>query len=137
MMTHGNVLSTVSAVMKIVPSLEIKDVNLAYLPLAHILELAAENVIATVVRSIGYDSPLIRTDTSNKIKRGTKGDASMLRPTFMIGVPAILSRVRDGVLKKIDATGGLSKNLFDLAYARRVYATNGSWFGAWGLERSL
>lgn len=42
MMTHGNVLATVSAVMTIVPGLGGKDVYLAYLPLAHILELAAE-----------------------------------------------------------------------------------------------
>jgi long-chain acyl-CoA synthetase len=41
-MTHGNVLATVSAVMTIVPGLGSKDVYLAYLPLAHILELAAE-----------------------------------------------------------------------------------------------
>ncbi|XP_058190113.1 long chain acyl-CoA synthetase 9, chloroplastic [Rhododendron vialii] len=137
MMTHGNVLATVSAVMTIVPELGNKDVYLAYLPLAHILELAAENVIAAVGSSIGYGSPLTLTDTSNKIKRGTKGDASMLRPTLMTAVPAILDRVRDGVLKKVDATGGLSKRLFDLAYARRFSAINGSWFGAWGLERHL
>lgn len=42
MMTHGNVLATGSAVMTIVPGLGSKDVYLAYLPLAHILELAAE-----------------------------------------------------------------------------------------------
>lgn len=43
MMTHGNVLATVSAVMTIVPGLgKVKDVYLAYLPMAHILELAAE-----------------------------------------------------------------------------------------------
>lgn len=42
MMTHGNVLATISAVMTIVPGLGSKDVYLAYLPLAHILELAAE-----------------------------------------------------------------------------------------------
>lgn len=41
-MTHANVLATVSAVMTIVPGLGSKDVYLAYLPLAHILELAAE-----------------------------------------------------------------------------------------------
>lgn len=41
-MTHANVLATVSAVMTIVPDLGSKDVYLAYLPLAHILELAAE-----------------------------------------------------------------------------------------------
>lgn len=42
MMTHGNVLATVSAVMTIVPDLKGNDVYLAYLPLAHILELVAE-----------------------------------------------------------------------------------------------
>lgn len=41
-MSHGNVLATVAAVMTIVPGLGSKDVYLAYLPLAHILELAAE-----------------------------------------------------------------------------------------------
>ncbi|CAL5348395.1 unnamed protein product [Camellia sinensis] len=137
MMTHGNVLATISAVMTIVPGLGDKDVYLAYLPLAHILELAAENVISAVGSSIGYGSPLTLTDTSSKIKRGTKGDASMLRPTLMTAVPAILDRVRDGVRKKVDTTGGLSKKLFDLAYARRLSTMNGSWFGAWGLERLL
>lgn len=42
MMTHSNILATVSAVMTIIPNLGLKDVYLAYLPLAHILELAAE-----------------------------------------------------------------------------------------------
>ena len=41
-MTHGNVLATVSGVMTIVPALGSKEIYLAYLPLAHILELAAE-----------------------------------------------------------------------------------------------
>ncbi|KAF3445658.1 hypothetical protein FNV43_RR10834 [Rhamnella rubrinervis] len=137
MMTHSNVLATVSAVMTIVPGLGSKDVYLAYLPLAHILELAAEHVISAVGSAIGYGSPLTLTDTSNKIKKGTKGDATVLVPTVMTSVPAILDRVRDGVLKKVNAKGGLSKRLFDLAYARRLAAVNGSWFGAWGLERLL
>ncbi|XP_061341905.1 long chain acyl-CoA synthetase 9, chloroplastic isoform X1 [Gastrolobium bilobum] len=137
MMTHGNVLATVSAVMTIVPNLGKKDIYLAYLPMAHILELAAENLMAAVGVAIGYGSPLTLTDTSNKIKKGTNGDATMLKPTLMAAVPAILDRVRDGVFKKVNATGGLSKKLFDLAYARRLHAVNGSWFGAWGLEKAL
>lgn len=137
MMTHGNVLSTLSAVMTIVPGLGSKDIYLAYLPLAHILELAAENLIAAVGSAIGYGSPLTLTDTSNKIKKGTKGDASMLGPTLMTAVPSILDRVRDGVRKKVDAKGGLSKKLFDVAYGRRLSAISGSWFGAWGLEKLL
>jgi long-chain acyl-CoA synthetase len=41
------------------------------------------------------------TDTSNKIKKGTKGDVSVLKPTLMISVPAILDRIRDAVFKKV------------------------------------
>ncbi|KAK7410594.1 hypothetical protein VNO78_01511 [Psophocarpus tetragonolobus] len=137
MMTHGNVLATVSSVMIIVPNLGPKDVYLAYLPMAHILELVAENLIAAVGGSIGYGTPLTLTDTSNKIKRGKRGDATALMPTVMAAVPAILDRVREGVLKQVNAKGGLSKKLFYLAYARRLYAINGSWFGAWGLEKAL
>ncbi|XP_047149344.1 long chain acyl-CoA synthetase 9, chloroplastic isoform X2 [Vigna umbellata] len=137
MMTHGNVLATLSAVMTIVPDIGTKDIYLAYLPMAHILELAAENLMAAVGVPIGYGSPLTLTDTSNKIKKGTKGDATALSPTLMAAVPAILDRVRDGVFKKVNATGGLPKKLFYLAYARRMQAVNGSWLGAWGLEKAL
>jgi long-chain acyl-CoA synthetase len=46
---------------------------------------------------------LTLTDTSNKIKKGTQGDASALKPTLMTAVPAILDRVRDGVRKNVNA----------------------------------
>ena len=48
--------------------------------------------------SIGYGSPLTLTDTSSKVKKGTKGDVSELKPTLMTAVPAILDRVRDAKL---------------------------------------
>lgn len=38
---------------------------------------------------------------------------------------------------QVNATGGLPKKLFYLAYARRLQAVNGSWLGAWGLEKAL
>lgn len=57
--------------------------------------------MAAVGTAIGYGSPLTLTDTSRKIKKGTQGDASVLLPTLMTAVPAILDRVRDGVLKKV------------------------------------
>ncbi|XP_020110307.1 long chain acyl-CoA synthetase 9, chloroplastic-like [Ananas comosus] len=137
MMTHHNVLATISAVMTIVPDIGNNDVYMAYLPLAHILELAAEAVMAAIGGAIGYGSPLTLSDTSNKIKKGTKGDASVLRPTLMTAVPAILDRVRDGVRKKVDEKGGIAKKLFDIAYSRRLAAINGSWFGACGPEKLL
>ena len=51
--------------------------------------------------AIGYGSALTMTDASNKIKKGTKGDVSVLKPTLMISVPAILDRIRDAVFKKV------------------------------------
>ena len=38
---------------------------------------------------------------------------------------------------QVDATGGLSKQLFHMASSRRLSAINGGWFGPWGLERLL
>lgn len=60
-----------------------------------------QTVMVTAGSSIGYGSALTLTDTSNKIKKGTMGDASMLKPTLMASVPAILDRVQDGVVKKV------------------------------------
>ena len=50
---------------------------------------------------IGYGSPLTLTDNSSKVKKGTKGDASELKPTLMTAVPAILDRIRDGIRKMV------------------------------------
>ncbi|KDP29956.1 hypothetical protein JCGZ_18525 [Jatropha curcas] len=137
MITHGNIIATAAAVMTVIPKLGTNDVYMAYLPLAHVLELAAESIMLTAGCAIGYGSALTLTDTSNKIKKGTKGDATVLKPTLMAAVPAILDRVRDGVLKKVEEKGGLAKKLFNLAYKRRLAAIEGSWFGAWGLERMM
>lgn len=37
----------------------------------------------------------------------------------------------------MDSAGGISNTLSDLAYSRRLSAINGSWFGAWGLEKLI
>lgn len=42
MITHGNLVATAAAVTTLIPSLGSNDVYLAYLPLAHVFELAAE-----------------------------------------------------------------------------------------------
>ena len=42
MITHGNIVDTAAAVMTVIPRLGSDDVYLAYLPLAHVFELAAE-----------------------------------------------------------------------------------------------
>lgn len=75
------------------------DVYIGYLPLAHILELIAENMMSLFGVAIGYSSPNTLTDKSTMIKKGGKGDASILRPTFMACVPLILDRIYKVVCK--------------------------------------
>lgn len=63
------------------------DVLLGFLPLAHVFELLAESVCLLCAVPIGYSTPLTMIDTSSKIKKGTKGDATVLHPTCMTAVP--------------------------------------------------
>ncbi len=58
-----------------------------FLPLAHVFELLAESVCLLNGISIGYSTPLTLIDSSSKIMRGCKGDASVLKPTCMTTVP--------------------------------------------------
>ncbi|XP_038972894.1 long chain acyl-CoA synthetase 8-like [Phoenix dactylifera] len=137
MISHGNIVATAAAVKTFFPKIDNSDIYLGYLPLAHVFELVAEVVMLSVGCAIGYGSALTLTDTSNKVKGGTRGDASMLKPTLLAAVPAILDRVRDGVLKKVAEKGGKSKKIFVIGYKRRCTAVEGSWLGAWGLEKLL
>ncbi|KAL0445106.1 UNVERIFIED_CONTAM: Long chain acyl-CoA synthetase 8 [Sesamum latifolium] len=123
MMTHGNIVATAAAVMTVVPRIGTKDVYLAYLPLAHVSELTADGI-----REMKY-FVMIHPTKLNKEPR------EML--TLMVAVPAILHPVREGVLKKVDEKGGIVKKLFNIASNRRLAAIEGSWFGAWGIEKLL
>lgn len=58
-----------------------------FLPLAHVLELLGESLCLLTGVPIGYSTPTTLTDDGSKIKRGCKGDASVLKPTAMTSVP--------------------------------------------------
>lgn len=63
------------------------DVMIGFLPLAHVFELLVESVCLLAGVSIGYSSALTILDSSSKIKKGTKGDATVLKPSCMTSVP--------------------------------------------------
>ncbi|CAI5516925.1 unnamed protein product [Closterium sp. Naga37s-1] len=137
MMTHGNLVAVFAAVMALVPDADENDSYIAYLPLAHSLELTAETGMVSIGATIGYGSPLTVIDGAGKLKPGGQGDLSALRPTLMAAVPAILDKIRDGVRRKMATQSPTVQQLFDLAYSRRLAAINGSWAGAWGLEKQV
>lgn len=83
---HSNLLATMKAFCDACEIYE-DDVMIGFLPLAHVFELLVESVCLLMGIPIGYSSALTMLDSSSKIKKGTKGDASVLRPTCMTSVP--------------------------------------------------
>uniref|UniRef100_A0A7N6FBD5 long-chain-fatty-acid--CoA ligase n=1 Tax=Anabas testudineus TaxID=64144 RepID=A0A7N6FBD5_ANATE len=87
MISHSNILAGITGMAERIPKLSEKDTYIGYLPLAHVLELSAELVCISHGARIGYSSPQTLADQSTKIKKGSKGDTSVLQPTLMAAVP--------------------------------------------------
>lgn len=89
---------------------------LAYLPLAHIMEMISEISMLMFGAQLGYGSPHTLTETGVKLKRPeSEGDAIVLRPTFMVFAPAVFDKVYKSVTGKVAASGGLKKSIFNMA----------------------
>jgi len=113
-LTHGNLVTTLNGFLYCLdPNPD--DVYIAYLPLAHVLELVGgESMMIVWGVAIGYSHPNTLTDKSTMVKRGEKGDASVLQPTIMFCVPLILDRIFKGVTDNIRKKGEFVTQLMDL-----------------------
>uniref|UniRef100_A0AAQ5ZPG1 long-chain-fatty-acid--CoA ligase n=1 Tax=Amphiprion ocellaris TaxID=80972 RepID=A0AAQ5ZPG1_AMPOC len=89
MISHGNLIAGITGMAERIPNLNETDTYIGYLPLAHVLELSAELVCISHGCRIGYSSPQTLADQSTKIKKGSKGDTSVLKPTLMAAVPVM------------------------------------------------
>jgi len=94
-----------------------EDTLMAYLPLAHILELAAEVAFLAKGSAVGYGSP--RTLTSKGVGPLTddkrKGDIEAIAPTAMPGVPRVWSTIMKGALEQVQSGSFLKRWLFNTA----------------------
>ena len=93
---HEALVTTVKGFFFVVNPTRPGDIYLGYLPLAHILELLAEMTMLVQGIPVGYSSPNTMIDTSTKLKKGTKGDCTILRPTLMCAVPLVIDRIYKG-----------------------------------------
>nr|KAG5686201.1 hypothetical protein BaRGS_008703 [Batillaria attramentaria] len=114
--THGNLMCGMSGQCERIPNLGKPDIYAGYLPLAHVLELTAEISCLSHGVGIGYSSPLTLTDQSSKIKRGSKGDMTVLKPTLVAAVPVIMDRFYKNVWEKVNSGGAVNQALFRFAY---------------------
>ncbi|XP_013921370.1 PREDICTED: long-chain-fatty-acid--CoA ligase 4 [Thamnophis sirtalis] len=116
MMVHKNLIAGMTGQCERIPGLGPNDTYIGYLPLAHVLELTAEISCITYGCRIGYSSPLTLSDQSSKIKKGSKGDCSVLKPTLMAAVPEIMDRIYKNVMSKVQEMNYFQKTLFKIGY---------------------
>ncbi len=111
LISHENMVAAMSALVNIA-NFRSKDRYIAYLPLAHVLELLAETSCLLYGIKIGYSSAQTLTNKSTKVRAGCKGDANLLRPTLMCGVPLILERIYKSIVDTMRRQGWAAEELF-------------------------
>ncbi|KAJ8388705.1 hypothetical protein AAFF_G00131140 [Aldrovandia affinis] len=116
MVSHSNIIAGITGMAERIPGLGENDTYIGYLPLAHVLELSAELVCTSHGCRIGYSSPQTLADQSTKIKKGSKGDTSVLQPTLMAAVPEIMDRIYKNVMTKVEEMSSVQRTMFVLAY---------------------
>ncbi|PGH16744.1 hypothetical protein AJ79_01617 [Helicocarpus griseus UAMH5409] len=116
---HRTIVAAMAGVDVIVgPYLGPSDVLLTYLPQAHILEFMFENLCLYWGGTMGYGSPKTLSDTS---VRNCKGDIRELRPTVLVGVPAVWETVKKGILNNVNKGGALIKSIFWGGFAAKNF----------------
>ncbi|KAM6941053.1 long-chain-fatty-acid--CoA ligase 1a isoform 2-T4 [Lycodopsis pacificus] len=111
MLTHGNVISNTSAFIRMTEGTlkpSNKDVQISFLPLAHMFERVVEGVILIHGARIGYFQGDIRL---------LMDDLKTLQPTVFPVVPRLLNRMFDKVFSQ--ANTPLKRWLLDFAFSRK------------------
>lgn len=130
LLTHANITSAAAGFNHCASTcgLSCDTVFLAYLPLAHIMEMVAEISIIMLGACMGYGSPHTLIESGVKLKRPeSDGDCKVLSPTFMVFAPAVMDKVYKGVTKKVSDAGGVSQWAFNTAldYGMQNYDAGG------------
>jgi len=129
-----------AVLMNDVPPLGRDDVYLAYLPLAHIMELATEVTVTYLGTAIGYGTPHTLTPTGVKMKQTEPrqaGDAQALQPTVLVFAPAVLDKVYAGINAKVAAGSTLKQTLFKWALDSGISNYDQGHIGAWWVYDKL
>ena len=120
MLSHYNLVASMGSLCNIANFEAKSDRYIAFLPLAHVLELLAEVSCLFYGVKIGYSSSLTLTSKSSKVKTGCKGDANILKPTLMCAVPLILERIYKSIADTMNRQGWFVEQLFHYLVAYKT-----------------
>ena len=119
--THEAVIAGVAGLLTCIDeTVSDRDFILAYLPLAHIMEMVVENLVLFIGATLGYGNPRTLSDTSVK---NCAGDMREFRPTILVGVPQIWETVKKGVMAKLDTSSPVLRSLFWGAFSYKSFMT--------------
>lgn len=118
MIRHGAMLAEVAGVVHhFAPVILLgKEVFAAFLPLAHILALVAEQSQLAVGAAIGYCDPRTLTLSGSE----PVGALAEFKPTIMAAVPKIWDIIKKGAEAKAKLGGGLKHYIFQTAVTTKI-----------------
>ncbi|KAJ9091805.1 hypothetical protein QFC20_007535 [Naganishia adeliensis] len=117
MLTHDNIICSLAGTRTLLePLFRDDDLFLAFLPLAHILELLVEMTFYFCGVPVAYGT--VKTLTNESVRK-CQGDLASFKPTIIVGVPAIYELIRKGMVKKIHESPALVQQVFNLAYVMK------------------
>jgi len=105
-LSHGNFTSNINAVAEIFP-LEEDDRSASFLPWAHSFGQTVE------LHTLTYFGASTGLTSAKTLIR----DMPEIKPTILVSVPTVFNKVYDGLKKRMEAEGGITKTLFDAAIA--------------------
>lgn len=115
MISNENLISCIASARKQLTFIGPTSVYLAYLPLAHIMELAVEVTMLTAGAEMDYGNAQTLTDTGLKLATGCRGDAPISAPTLIVFAPAVLDKIYATITDRMAKTTGCGKTLFTSA----------------------
>ncbi len=105
-LSHGNFTSNINAIAEIFP-LEEDDRSASFLPWAHSFGQTVE------LHTLTYFGASTGLTSAKTLIR----DMPEIKPTILVSVPTVFNKVYDGLKKRMEAEGGVTKKLFDAAIA--------------------
>ncbi|KAH9375906.1 hypothetical protein HPB48_012546 [Haemaphysalis longicornis] len=114
--THRNLITSMKGDATIIETSGERPTEhtyIAYLPLAHMLELTVEAVFFAAGVRIGYSSPQTLTANLEALAPGCPGDITLLQPTVIACVPLVADRIRQTVYESAASKGLFFKTLLD------------------------
>lgn len=109
-LSHANIIASVSGILFNGLELDSTDVHLSYLPMAHSYERIIIDTFIARGAAIGmYSGDIMKL----------LDDTSELKPTIFASVPRVFNKLYDNILKGVKLNGGLYQNLFEKAYSRK------------------